>query len=162
MKKFTVEDSWSIDVTHLRHHVLNGWTGIIQSISWGYDQIGGVTADAFYKIIDGDPGHAQLDIYMTAYGHDHHHSFKQQIDMFSSPIPNAARRWWFVCPKCEKRCSKLHLVPDGARFLCRVCNNLAYRSTQGSRRWDSLAKLVSKNTGHDLKGVKHFIYNAEL
>ena len=43
-------------------------------------------------------------------------------------------RWWFLCSRCDRRVSRLHL-PIQVRdyFLCRVCHNLTYESVQASR-----------------------------
>jgi hypothetical protein len=45
----------------------------------------------------------------------------------------AARRWFFVCPCCERRCEYLFAVPDFSRpiadedadWRCRVCGDLS-------------------------------------
>jgi hypothetical protein len=40
----------------------------------------------------------------------------------------APPRWFMLCPTCERRCRKLHLV-DGD-LVCRSCGGLTYRSVQ--------------------------------
>lgn len=41
-------------------------------------------------------------------------------------------RWFFLCPRCEKRASKLFLPPEGMnrepRYLCKVCHKLKNQS----------------------------------
>ena len=32
------------------------------------------------------------------------------------------RRWYFVCPRCERRCTKIRRPMDRDRYLCRKCH----------------------------------------
>ena len=37
--------------------------------------------------------------------------------------PNfGGRRWYFICPRCERRCTKIHRPIDRERYLCRRCH----------------------------------------
>ena len=36
------------------------------------------------------------------------------------------RRWWFLCPKCDRRCAKLYLKPLHSVFFCRICQGVGY------------------------------------
>lgn len=38
------------------------------------------------------------------------------------------KRWWFRCPRCDRRVSKLYL--RGRYFRCRNCHSLTYHSVQ--------------------------------
>lgn len=43
-------------------------------------------------------------------------------------------RWFFLCPKCKNRVSKLWLPPEGAtkyehKYFCRYCHNIKNQST---------------------------------
>src|SRR5262245_20840991 len=40
------------------------------------------------------------------------------------------RRWWFVCPRCRRRCESLYVPPDvaGDEWRCRLCWGLIYAS----------------------------------
>lgn len=42
-------------------------------------------------------------------------------------------RWWWLCPKCERRCGKLYLPPRSDVLACRLCHSLSYESAQSSR-----------------------------
>ena len=35
-------------------------------------------------------------------------------------------RWWFLCPKCDRRCAKLYLQSHRSVFLCRICLGVGY------------------------------------
>jgi hypothetical protein len=49
-------------------------------------------------------------------------------------------RVWFICPRCATRRAMLHAV--GGVFQCRVCHDLAYRSTR-----ESPSKRVRRDGG---------------
>ncbi len=59
------------------------------------------------------------------------------------------RRWWWICPLvvdgvyCRRRVGKLYLPPGGQYFGCRHCYQLAYTSSQDSRKPDHLARLLN-------------------
>jgi hypothetical protein len=55
----------------------------------------------------------------------------------TTPLAWGKLRWWLVCPSCEERgdlVAALFLPPGARRFGCRRCHNLAYRSSQESRK----------------------------
>jgi hypothetical protein len=69
-------------------------------------------------------------------------------------------RWWFVCPlvvrgvPCGQRAGKLHLPPGSLYFGCRACHGLTYASSQDSRKYDSLARLLSRSGDLDFETAK--------
>src|SRR5205823_4765279 len=42
-------------------------------------------------------------------------------------------RWWFLCPKCDRRVSRLYRPSYTYCFFCRHCHDLTYESAQSSR-----------------------------
>src|SRR5438128_2671402 len=40
------------------------------------------------------------------------------------------RRWWFLCPRCRRRCEALYAMPGASRedWQCRLCHRLIYAS----------------------------------
>ena len=51
-------------------------------------------------------------------------------------------RRWFLCPGCGRRTGILFLVPGLPGFVCRLCGDLAYRSSQNhNKSVDRLARL---------------------
>lgn len=66
----------------------------------------------------------------------------QCIIMHTTPLPWGKSRWWFGCPTCERRCSRLYLPPRCADFQCRVCHDLTYRSCQ-QRHTSAEGKIAS-------------------
>ena len=54
----------------------------------------------------------------------------------STPCNYGGKRWWFLCPKCHRRCRVLYLAPGFTYFICRICGNLSYESQQESKsKW---------------------------
>lgn len=59
-------------------------------------------------------------------------------------------RWWFLCPRCKGRVSRLHLPSHAYYFLCRHCYDLSYESAQSSRmRSESFFRMIA----HDLEST---------
>ena len=63
------------------------------------------------------------------------HNTGQSIKLHSTPLHFGGCRWWFECPGCRRRCSKLYLAPQGTSFACRICHHLWYRSTSNQDEW---------------------------
>ncbi len=60
-------------------------------------------------------------------------------------------RYWFRCPKCHKRTTKLYLPYYNLRFRCRKCHKLTYHSTLHSHdeerdfmRWSRMLAWVNR------------------
>lgn len=60
------------------------------------------------------------------------HNTQQLISLSSTALNFGGCRWWLECPKCERRYSKLYMLPQGSMFACRLCHNLWYRSTSNN------------------------------
>jgi hypothetical protein len=54
----------------------------------------------------------------------------QEIPLCSTTPNYGGTRWWFQCPKCERRVSRLHKPVNEHCFFCRDCHNLTYESAQ--------------------------------
>jgi hypothetical protein len=55
-------------------------------------------------------------------------SFQQRVPLASADM-NYGRRYFFLCPSCQRRVTKLYA---GIHFYCRHCYNLTYESCQKS------------------------------
>ncbi len=44
-------------------------------------------------------------------------------------------RWWFICPKCGRRVSRLYRPSYTHYFFCRHCYDLTYESVQSAGSW---------------------------
>jgi hypothetical protein len=54
-------------------------------------------------------------------------------------------RWWFLCPRCQHRVSRLYLPSYEYYFACRHCYDLSYESAKSSHRWSE--KFFKKIAG---------------
>lgn len=52
------------------------------------------------------------------------------VNLATSEVYRGGRRYWFICPGCERRVGCLYLAPGGQLFTCRHCNGLSYKSRQ--------------------------------
>jgi len=54
------------------------------------------------------------------------------VNLETTPCYFGGKRWWFKCPnnRCGRRCRILYNAPGSDYFLCRICQNLTYRSQQ--------------------------------
>ena len=55
------------------------------------------------------------------------------IQLETTPQPFGGRRWWFVCPRTERRAAKLYLPTGAFTFASRQAYRLAYRSQREAR-----------------------------
>lgn len=62
-------------------------------------------------------------------------SYKVQLDR--TPCNYGGHRSWFKCPNCGKRVGVIYL--SGKYFICRICANLNYASSQESGNWNNEA-----------------------
>ena len=61
------------------------------------------------------------------------------IEATGQPGSGRYRLWW-ACPKCGRRAGVLYLPPGAARFACRACHGLAYRSTRECHSFERLLR----------------------
>jgi hypothetical protein len=63
--------------------------------------------------------------------------YSQTVQVVYSSIPRSARRAWWLCPECGRRCAGIYLSPYARTFACRLCRGLVYRvqATYTPRRW---------------------------
>ena len=58
---------------------------------------------------------------------------EQHIRLTSTPCYFGGRRWWFVCPACDRRAGVLYKPPHSRNYLCRHCHGLSYMLSQNHR-----------------------------
>ncbi|MBX2992122.1 MAG: hypothetical protein KF749_13280 [Bacteroidetes bacterium] len=63
-------------------------------------------------------------------------------------------RFWFMCPRCSRRCAKLYLPSGAIHFRCRVCYNLTYESSNESHKFDGLFRHIASDLGTTMDAVK--------
>lgn len=70
---------------------------------------------------------------------------KERIPLDTTRLVSGGLRWWFRCLGCGKRVGKLYC--RAGRFRCRDCQNLTYRSSQESHKFDSLYRSLAADMG---------------
>jgi hypothetical protein len=73
-------------------------------------------------------GWVRLKYGMTDYWTDEWLDIDDKILLASSPPPFGGLRWWFVCPRSNRRVRKLYLPLGGRHFWSRRAYRLAYAS----------------------------------
>ena len=65
--------------------------------------------------------------------------------------PLGGRRWYFRCPRCDRRCACLYLVRRAFRFRCGRCHGLAYHGHRLDRvaRHQRLFRQIVRHLGED-------------
>jgi hypothetical protein len=92
-----------------------------------------------------------------------------RIRLQTMPTPFDGFRWWFSCPlmmdslfarPCRRRTAKLYLPPGSKYFGCRHCYDLAYTSSQSSRKLTLFDRLIAANAGCSAQELQRFTINA--
>ena len=130
--KSLVEDMRVISVFELRpQHVLRRHFAFedILCRSGGY---------SFYRKYD-----PQADDFYIELVHRGEHNHQSTINFVETKCNYGGTRWWFECPKCQRRCAKLYEKRDN--FYCRMCLNLEYAShLMNYRSGESTLKKLQK------------------
>lgn len=79
-------------------------------------------------------GHGRVELDYTVDGVRHRYwvAVERQARHFGG-----TQAYW-LCPKCQRRCSALYCPPTASRFLCRQCHDLTYASCQESHKFARL------------------------
>lgn len=58
-----------------------------------------------------------------------------------------ARRWFFLCPGCDRRCGRLYLPPSSNHFRCRRCHRITYETCRLPRLSERFIEEMSRLFG---------------
>ena len=99
-----------------------------------------------------DPGHSWLRLRYQIYDYwtGEPHNIDDLICLVASHPPFGGLRWWFVCPRTNRRVRMLHLPLGARRFACRRAYRLVYSSQRGTavdRAHRGQAKIKARLTG---------------
>ena len=56
--------------------------------------------------------------------------YSYYISLDTTPCFFGGKRWWFLCPECQRRCRIIYGASSSGYFACRLCHDLTYRSQQ--------------------------------
>jgi len=141
----TVEDSLTLSVFFLQRNgvLTGGW----RNLSWWRNdektsEIG----------VQGEGGTLLLSYTKTLGGEKH--SIQDMVCLETTPAYFGGERYWFKCPRCDKRRGKLHLPGGALHFLCRECHTLTYTSSNESGKYGRLFRLIAADSGMSPKGLR--------
>ena len=158
--KTTVEACLTLNIDRLvrigaiRQHP---WTGVLE---WTRDSNGEKTAAVGYRCTNNGIGWVLTLEYTVTHRDGEKSEVILPIDMQTTRVYSGGQRQWFTCPvvkngrSCRRRVGRLYLPPGAIHFGCRHCYNLTYKSCNESHKYDSLYRLLAKDTGLPLQVVK--------
>ena len=82
----------------------------------------------------------------------------QRIELERTKPHYGGVRWWFSCPKCGLRVSRLHKPSHTEYFFCRHCYDLTYESVQLSdARTKAFFKLIARDLNSTPREARRFV-----
>jgi len=97
------------------------------------------------SILTGDKGKYKIELIVSD-------KYVQAIDITSTVGNFGGFVYWFICPGCKKRIKKIYLSTERHVFLCRNCQDLAYR-TQNLREFRKTKYLRKIKPKNDLEEI---------
>jgi len=90
----------------------------IQYEKFAVEECEGININELIRRIKNSLKEALLKVELEGLGND--------IKLTTSRTGNGGERYWFFCPKCNRRVGVLYKPPGSSSFLCRECYNLQY------------------------------------
>lgn len=137
-KALTVEKSFSLSIGSIKNALCRG-PGSTCSVYWTIDD--NVVHEAWCSIrLQSEHLAVRVRHYDLPRKTDCE-EHEQWIDTSITHPYFGGVRFWFTCPICRKRFSRLYLRSSQGGFLCRICLQLTYRSAQKhDHRLDTIRK----------------------
>lgn len=123
--KLTVEQTKRLDIRYLNRAGLLH-SGRIHYITWV--AYASCSDSVFFRIHDQHLSYC----FVTMQNGQPTFSSRDELKLLCTPCNYGGYRYWFKCPKCDRRVAVLHA--HGVCFYCRKCLNLAYQSQRSSYR----------------------------
>lgn len=71
-----------------------------------------------------------------------------------SRMPYGGRRWWWLCPLCDRRVAVVYLPNGGQWFTCRLCHRLTYMSCIEHRQSVASFRSLGLNPEHAMRALR--------
>jgi len=75
---------------------------------------------------------------------------------FRSSTVTFGRRWYFLCPDCDRSSGKLFVPPGEQRWACRRCHGLRYQSQRHECDW--FYRPLAASTGVKKRLLKRYFH----
>jgi hypothetical protein len=132
-KKDTVEDCLKLDIHQLLKKIIPAGmltkpTYAFLALKWsrGEREIASI---GLWLDSRGDMPRITLDYRVTPIGGEPQ-PIRSEVAFTSTLCRYGSVRWWFQCPRCQKRVGCLYKAPGSPHFRCRHCHDLTYTSAQ--------------------------------
>ena len=149
--RLTKESCLTLSISYLQTH--KALDGLPRIVYWEYN---GETTASIGIEPNLEDGIVMLRYQTTVSGEIH--PVAQWIHIESTPAYFGGFRYWFLCPRCSRRCGKVYMPNGGLRFFCRCCLNLTYQSSNDSRKYDTAFKYLAARTGMTPGDVKRALH----
>ena len=144
-RKSKVEESLVLATKNIRR-TIGGGPGSFGSLSWSRG--GEPYASIFYSVEEGvEVGELALRLRYSKGEGETKRSENYPVRVVSTVPTYGGRRWWFLCPLCDRRAAKLYLPPGGRLFGCRTCHRLTYESVHEAHKFDALFRDLAVKMG---------------
>ena len=139
-KKTTVESCCGLDMTFLAKQINLDEPGITQ-VSWRGSWGKRTSIIVFVR----PPERIALLYKLTRGINGEIGKYAYYVYLDTTPCYFGNKRWWFLCPVCNRRCRVLYLPGWATHFACRICHDLTYESRQeGHSRWFALFRAMNE------------------
>ncbi len=139
-RKATVERCLCLSVSEFSKIIKFGVSG---NINWINQQTGDEYSSISFMLLPETDAEPMLILSYRMKGKE-----VEEPIFFQKTYPHfGGIRWWFSCPMCKKRVGRLYLPVKRHLFACRMCHNLTYRSSQNSKKFDVLYRIIAVSTG---------------
>jgi hypothetical protein len=165
--KPTVEGCRALAITGwVRDAVIRPGTWWSGSTSWRNkatgEPLGSIGVEA--RVDEDGTGLVRLTYKVTPYGGE---SVPVDLPVRLTSVPRhlGGRQWYFVCPlvvdgaRCGRRAATLYLRDGCSLFGCRICLDLAYRSSQQAHAAERRDRVLAKLAWHG--GMRRLIAGAD-
>ena len=161
-KKRTVEECRELSVFDLsREGVIKPGARTSGTWAWWNSTTGERTASISYAVEPTGKGFLVLALDYRFTGETE--PVEMQILLMPTYPHFGGVRYWFICPlivsgqPCNRRVGKIYLPRRGRYFGCRHCYDLAYRSSQESRKPGPLERFIASKNAWDLSELNRVV-----
>lgn len=154
----TVGASLALDLNSLVRDGLVGPTNRVGTLHWRKAGTGKEIAALNFEFYAHSHQEGTLHLSYTVGQGDNRRPVETIIWLHTTQPHFGGQRWWFTCPDCARRATKLYVAPGGRLFLCRQCNGLSYASQRENPMYRALsqAQKVRERLGGSISTLDPF------
>ncbi|MCB9207572.1 MAG: hypothetical protein H6611_09755 [Ignavibacteriales bacterium] len=78
------------------------------------------------------------------------------IQLSYQKLVSGGLKFYLHCPNCQRRSTKVYLIPILNRFLCRKCGRLTYESCKQSEHTNKFHYLIAASSNSNPREVKQY------